>query len=192
MNNYILQILEDIMAIDSPSGYTKNVITYCEKEAHQLGFQTKRTNKGNLEIFVDGKDDYTVGFCAHVDTLGLMVRSIRNDGTLAFTNVGGPLVPTLDGEYCKIITREQQIYTGTILSNSPAVHVFKDAKSLERSCDTMHIRIDEIVKSLYLSNTFFKIYYLNLSKSLEIFKFILYTLLINLKITYLFRPSPKG
>ena len=135
------------MAIDSPSGYTKNVITYCEKEAHQLGFQTKRTNKGNLEIFVDGKDDYTVGFCAHVDTLGLMVRSIRNDGTLAFTNVGGPLVPTLDGEYCKIITREQQIYTGTILSNSPAVHVFKDAKSLERSCDTMHIRIDEIVKS---------------------------------------------
>lgn len=51
MNNYILQILEDIMAIDSPSGYTKNVITYCEKEAHQLGFQTKRTNKGNLEIF---------------------------------------------------------------------------------------------------------------------------------------------
>ena len=147
MNNYILQILEDIMAIDSPSGYTKNVITYCEKEAHQLGFQTKRTNKGNLEIFVDGKDDYTVGVCAHVDTLGLMVRSIRNDGTLAFTNVGGPLVPTLDGEYCKIITREQQIYTGTILSNSPAVHVFKDAKSLERSCDTMHIRIDEIVKS---------------------------------------------
>ena len=115
MNNYILQILEDIMAIDSPSGYTKNVITYCEKEAHQLGFQTKRTNK--------------VGFCAHVDTLGLMVRSIRNDGTLAFTNVGGPLVPTLDGEYCKIITREQQIYTGTILSNSPAVHVFIDAKS---------------------------------------------------------------
>ena len=117
-------------SITLPSGYTKNVITYCEKEAHQLGFQTKRTNKGNLEIFVDGKDDYTVGFCAHVDTLGLMVRSIRNDGTLAFTNVGGPLVPTLDGEYCKIITREQQIYTGTILSNSPAVHVFKDAKSL--------------------------------------------------------------
>ena len=147
MNNYILQILEDIMAIDSPSGYTKNVITYCEKEAHQLGFQTKRTNKGNLEIFVDGKDDYTVGFCDNVDTLGLMVRSTRNDGTLAFTNAGGPLVPTLDGEYCKIITREQQIYTGTILSNSPAVHVFKDAKSLERSCDTMHIRIDEIVKS---------------------------------------------
>ena len=67
MNNYILQILEDIMAIDSPSGYTKNVITYCEKEAHQLGFQTKRTNKGNLEI---GKDaDIVVVDMNKVDTI---------------------------------------------------------------------------------------------------------------------------
>lgn len=147
MNDYILKILKDIMAIDSPSGFTKDVIAYCEKEAKQLGFQTQKTNKGNLEIFVDGQDDYTVGFCAHVDTLGLMVRSIQNNGTLSFTNVGGPLVPTLDGEYCKIITREQHVYTGTILSNSPAAHVFKDARTLERSCDTMHIRIDEIVKS---------------------------------------------
>lgn len=147
MNDYILKILKDIMAIDSPSGYTKDVIAYCEKEAHALGFQTQKTNKGNLEIFVDGKDDYTVGFCAHVDTLGLMVRSINQDGTLTFTNVGGPIIPTLDGEYCKIITRNQKVYTGTILSNSPAVHVFKDAREKERTCDTMHIRIDEIVKS---------------------------------------------
>ena len=76
-----------------------------------------------------------------------MVRSINSDGTLAFTNVGGPIIPTLDGEYCRILTRNHQIYTGTILSNSPAAHVFKDAKDRERSCDTMHVRIDEMVKS---------------------------------------------
>ena len=61
---------------------------YCQKEAQNLGFETKLTKKGNLQIFVDGQDDYTIGFCAHVDTLGLMVRSIKDDGTLAFTNVG--------------------------------------------------------------------------------------------------------
>lgn len=145
MNNDILNFLKDIMAIDSPSGYTKEVIAYCQKEAEKLGFQTAYTHKGNLEIFVEGQDDYTVGFCAHVDTLGLMVRSIKDDGTLAFTNIGGPIIPTLDGEYCRIITRDQKVYTGTILSNSPAVHVFSDAKSLERSCETMHVRIDEQV-----------------------------------------------
>ena len=147
MNEYILKILKDIMAIDSPSGYTKEVMTYCEKEAQQLGFETKNANNGNLEIYIKGQDEYTVGFCAHVDTLGLMVRSINNDGTLCFTSVGGPIIPTLDGEYCRIITRNKQIYTGTILSNSPAAHVFKDSKTASRSEETMHIRIDEMVKN---------------------------------------------
>ena len=48
MNEYILSILKNIMAIDSPSGYTKEVIQYCQKEANNLGFETKLTNKGNL------------------------------------------------------------------------------------------------------------------------------------------------
>lgn len=147
MNDYILKILKDIMAIDSPSGFTKEVIQYCQQEAKSLGYQTSKTKKGNLEIKIDGKDDYTIGFCAHVDTLGLMVRSIKNDGTLAFTNIGGPIIPTLDGEYCKIYTRDQKVYTGTILSNSPATHVYEDAKDAPRNCDTMHIRLDEMVKN---------------------------------------------
>ncbi len=147
MKDYILETLKDIMAIDSPSGYCHNAIHYCQSKANEFGFKTEINKKGNLEIYIDGEDDYTIGFCAHVDTLGLMVRSVQSNGTLAFTNVGGPIVPTLDGEYCRIITRDQKTYTGTILSNSPAAHVFKDASSLERSCDKMHIRIDEIVKS---------------------------------------------
>ncbi len=147
MEKYITNILKDIMAIDSPSGYTKNVIEYCEKTAQELGYETSKTNKGNLQIHVKGQDDYTVGLCAHVDTLGLMVRSLGDDGTLKFTNVGGPIIPTLDGEYCRIITRNNKVYTGTILSNSPAAHVYEDAKSLSRDVDTMHIRVDEMVKS---------------------------------------------
>lgn len=106
MNAYILSILKDIMAIDSPSGYTKEVIQYCQKEAENLGFETKLTNKGNLQIFVKGQDDYTIGFCAHVDTLGLMVRSIKENGTLAFTNVGGPIIPTL---VVNIVVSSQEI-----------------------------------------------------------------------------------
>lgn len=70
MNDYIINFLKAIMAIDSPSGYTKEVIHYCQKEAEALGFHTQQTNKGNLEIYVDGQNDYTIGFCGHVDTLG--------------------------------------------------------------------------------------------------------------------------
>ena len=45
--------------------------------ARELGFATRRTNKGNLIITVPGRETgRKVGLCAHVDTLGLMVRSI--------------------------------------------------------------------------------------------------------------------
>lgn len=138
---------KEILNIDSPSGYCEDVIAFVERKVNDLGYKTNKTNKGNLEIYVDGlQHDKTIGLCAHVDTLGLMVRSINSDGTLAFTNVGGPIIPTLDGEYCRIITRDKKIYTGTILSLSPAAHVYEDAKSRERACETMSIRIDEKVK----------------------------------------------
>jgi putative aminopeptidase FrvX len=77
----------------------------------------------------------------------LMVRSIKSDGNLAFTLVGGPQLATLDGEYCTILTRTNKTYSGTILSTSPASHVFKDAASAPRTEETMEIRLDEIVKS---------------------------------------------
>lgn len=138
----------EILNIDSPSGYCDDAIHYVENKVNELGYKTNKTKKGNLEIYVDGKNnEKTIGLCAHVDTLGLMVRSIKSDGTLAFTNVGGPIIPTLDGEYCRIITRDKKVYTGTILSLSPAAHVFEDSKTRERTCDTMAIRIDEKVKN---------------------------------------------
>lgn len=138
----------ELYAIDSPSGYTKKAIEFLENKAKSLGFETSRNQKGNLHVFVPGKNhSYKVGVSAHTDTLGLMVRSINGDGTLRFTNIGGPILPTLDGEYCRIITRDGKVYTGTILSTSPAGHVFKDASTAPRNADTMIVKIDEIVKS---------------------------------------------
>jgi putative aminopeptidase FrvX len=147
MKDYILETAKKLLAIDSPTGYCKQVTDFVIQEAHALGFETSRNEKGNVLIHVPGNSERTIGLCAHVDTLGLMVRSIKADGTLAFTTVGGPIVPTLDGEYCRVRTRDGNVYTGTILSNYPAAHVFKEASSAKRECETMHIRLDEVVKS---------------------------------------------
>ncbi len=147
MREYIFEMTKKILGIDSPTGYCRDVVQFLKEEAERLGYETSSNQKGNLLIHVKGLSDKTVGVSGHVDTLGLMVRSIKSDGTLAFTNIGGPIIPTLDAEYCRIITRDKKVYTGTILSNSPAAHVFKDASELKRECDNMHIRIDEVVKS---------------------------------------------
>lgn len=141
------KLLEQIINIDSPTGYCSKVINYLETVVKELGFNYTKNQKGNLIVSVEGKSDYTIGLSAHVDTLGLMVRSINSDGTLKFTTLGGPLLNTYNAEYCKIYTREGKIYTGTILSTSPAVHVFPDSRSKDLKEDTMCVRLDEVVYS---------------------------------------------
>ncbi|UJF14766.1 M42 family metallopeptidase [Jeotgalibaca sp. MA1X17-3] len=143
-----ISFLEELLSINSPSGYTTNAIDFLRETIEAIGYETISTPKGNLIVHVDGKDRHqTRGLSAHVDTLGLMVRSIKSDGTLALTKLGGPLTPTLDGEYCEIITRDGKIYTGTILSTSPSIHVFKDAATKERDVDNLIVKIDERVKN---------------------------------------------
>ncbi len=139
--------LVDLVKINSPTGYTKNIIDFLESEIKDLAYQTERSPKGNLIVSVEGKDQtVTRALSAHVDTLGLMVRSINSDGTLSLTKLGGPLTPTLDGEYCEVITRTGKVYTGTILSKSPSIHVYKDASSKERDIDNLVVRLDERVE----------------------------------------------
>lgn len=144
--DFLVDTLQKLLGQDSPSGFTGKVVAAAEDIARALGFATRRTNKGNLVITVPGRETgRKVGLCAHVDTLGLMVRSVTADGMLMVTKVGGPLLPTLDGEYCRIYTREGKVYTGTVLSLSPSVHVQDDAATRPRDEKNMAVRIDEKV-----------------------------------------------
>src|SRR5690554_1432727 len=112
----VLSDLVGLLEINSPTGYTRDAIKYLVDEISALGFDMEVSPKGNLIVAVEGEDkSITRGLSGHVDTLGLMVRSINGDGTLALTTLGGPLTPTLDGEYCDIITRSGKVYRGTIL-----------------------------------------------------------------------------
>ena len=144
----LMDTAKRLLTVDSPSGFTHRAVETAEAMAREHGYETRRTNKGNLIIHVPGREGgKEIGLCAHIDTLGLMVRSITADGMLKITKVGGPLLPTLDGEYCKIYTRGGAVYTGTILSLSPAVHVFDDAATRPRKEKELAVRIDERVGS---------------------------------------------
>jgi putative aminopeptidase FrvX len=145
--NKILDFAKQILAIPSPTGYSIEAIEFLEKEAKKRNLPYSKNRKGNLIIELKGKTEYTIALSAHVDTLGAMVRSINSNGTLRFSVLGGPILPTYDGEYCTIITRNGKKYRGTFLSNAPAVHVYKNSKTLERTEENMHIRLDEVVKT---------------------------------------------
>lgn len=145
---YVLDLLKDILSTDSPSGFTHHVMDKIENYTLNLGYAFSKTQKGNGIIEILGEDSSkTIGISAHVDTLGAMVRSIKSDGRLAFTKVGGPILATLDSELCKIYTRDGKIYSGTFFSTTPAIHVYQEASTAPRQEETMEVILDEIVKS---------------------------------------------
>ncbi|MDD5936579.1 MAG: M42 family metallopeptidase [Clostridiales bacterium] len=144
---YIIESLEKLVNIPSPSGFTKEVMRFVEGEANGFGYTCDYIQKGGLIINVPGQEQETIGLSAHADTLGAMVRSISSEGTLKLMSVGGFTMNSIEGEYCKIHTRDGKVYTGTILCTSPSVHTYDDARTLERKECNMEIRIDEQVKN---------------------------------------------
>lgn len=145
---YVLKTAEEILKFNSPTGFCFEIMDIIKEKAESFGYKFETNNKGCGIITVPGKsNDKVIALSAHVDTLGAMVRSVTPNGTLKFTLLGGPIVPTLDAEYCTIRTREGKCYSGTFLSTSPAAHVFKDSASKTRDAENMEIRIDEVVHS---------------------------------------------
>lgn len=145
---YIVNQLKVILAIPSPSGYCMEIMRYVGDEARKLGYEMEQTPKGVGMITIPGEDPSTVvGLSAHVDTLGAMVRSVKSNGMLRFTPIGGYSMQSVEGEYCLIHTRDGRKYEGTVLTTRPSGHVYADHRDLKREEANMEIRIDELVTS---------------------------------------------
>jgi putative aminopeptidase FrvX len=145
---YILQFIHQLLTTPSPSGFCHQIMEKIEDEATRLGYAYETTKKGCGVITVPGKNhNFVLGLSAHVDTLGAMVRSIKESGMLRFTPIGGYVMSTIEGEYCKIHTRDGRTYDGTVLTTQPSPHVYAEARDQKREEANMEIRIDEMVKS---------------------------------------------
>ena len=72
-----------------------------------------------------------------------MVRSVKANGRLRPTTLGGHQWSTADGENCTIHTRDGRVYTGVVLNTEPSVHVADSA--VETKEENMEILLDENV-----------------------------------------------
>jgi putative aminopeptidase FrvX len=150
---YIVEMVKKLLAVPSPSGYCMDIMKLVSEEAAKLGYGMESTPKGNGIITIPrGAADTeasgnAIGLSAHVDTLGAMVRSIKPDGKIRFTPIGGYAMQTVEGEYCLVHTRDGRKYEGTVLSTKPSVHVYPDAREWKREEANMEIRMDENVSA---------------------------------------------
>ncbi|MEW6708770.1 MAG: M42 family metallopeptidase [Candidatus Riflebacteria bacterium] len=136
----IVRILRELSDIHSPSGMTADVLANIEKIARKAGIGCHYTNKGALIVGNHPKPQ--IAIAGHVDTLGLMVKELKGDGTLGFTRIGGPILQAFEGRTVRIFTQTGRIYSGSLILNNPAAHVNSKASEIARSDATMHIRLD--------------------------------------------------
>lgn len=137
-----------ILAIDSPSGYTREVADYVMEEYKKLGYEPQLTVKGGILVAIGGRDkENAVQLEAHIDTLGAMVAEIKSNGRLRVTAVGGMNANNAEAENCKVITRFNGSYEGTLQLINASIHVNDEYDGIKRSYDSVEVILDENVKT---------------------------------------------
>ena len=138
----------EILAIDSPTGYTKAAAAWVKEAFEKLGFPATITTKGGVIADLGGKDENDgMLLAAHADTLGAMVHTIKGNGRLKLTSLGGMNPNNAETENVRVYTRSGKVIEGTCQLANASVHVNGDYNGTKRSWDTVEIVLDEDVSS---------------------------------------------
>lgn len=144
----IISAFKELVEVPSPVGYYREMNPKIAEMAARTGHTVTYDNKSTAYITLEGEDDSkTVLIGAHLDTLGLVVRSIDADGMIRIRQLGGLNHHSLEGETVTVHTRDGRAYTGLMTCQSHSAHVFDDAFTMERDEDHMMIILDEKVSS---------------------------------------------
>ena len=146
--NFAVEKAMELLAIDSPTGYTRAAEDFVLREFSALGYSAQRTVKGGILIDLGGKNnDDALLLEAHADTLGGMVAEIKGSGRLRIVNVGGLNANNTEAENCRVVTKFDGIYEGTLQLCNASLHVNGDYGSTQRKWDTVEVVLDEKVGS---------------------------------------------
>lgn len=151
MENYVNFAVEkavELLGIDSPTGYTRQAEDFVLREFRALGFSAERTVKGGILVDLGGRDAQDALLLeAHADTLGGMVAEIKGSGRLRIVNVGGMNANNAEAENCRVVTKFNGIYEGTLQLINASLHVNGEYNDTKRKFDTMEVVLDEAVDS---------------------------------------------
>ena len=137
-----------LLSIDSPTGFTKYAAVWVKSAFEVLGFPATITTKGGVLVDLGGEDSGNgLMLAAHADTLGAMVATIKGNGRLKLTSLGGMNPNNAEAENVRVYTRSGKIIEGTCQLCNASVHVNGDYSSAKRSWDSMEIVLDEDVSS---------------------------------------------
>ncbi|QYY34838.1 osmoprotectant NAGGN system M42 family peptidase [Ruficoccus sp. ZRK36] len=142
--DYLQQVLLKLLSIHSPSGYTDPIVRELCNELDALELPYEITRRGAVRTTLPGRayspDRAIVG---HVDTLGAMVKDLKDNGRVSLVPVGTWSARFAEGARVSLYT-DSSIHRGTILPLKASGHTYNDAIDTQPGVwENLELRIDE-------------------------------------------------
>ena len=145
--NFAWEKTAELLAIDSPTGFTDKATIWLLQQFSELGYSVRRTEKGGVLVHLGGEGTNALLLAAHTDTLGAMVAEVKGNGRLRLTALGGMNANNAETENVRVYTRSGNIIEGTFQLSNASIHVNGDYNSTSRNYDTCEVVLDEDVRS---------------------------------------------
>ena len=141
---YLMQILTHLLAIPSPTGYTDQIVHAVSDELKNLGIPFELTRRGAIRATMKGKVRTPArAIVAHLDTLGALVKWLKNNGRLALVPIGSWSSRFAEGARVTLFT-DSGMHRGTILPLKASGHTYGDEIDTQPvSWKNVEVRLDE-------------------------------------------------
>ncbi len=146
--DYILDTMKKLLAIPSPSGFTREAADFIISELEGMGYEPQMTLKRGVVCDLGGeKADDGILLAAHIDTLGAVVKEIKANGRLKILNVGGLRAANVECENCTVHTFDGKKIGGVVHLINASTHVNDKYNETHRNFDTVELLLDEYVNT---------------------------------------------
>ncbi|KAA0972512.1 osmoprotectant NAGGN system M42 family peptidase [Aureimonas fodinaquatilis] len=124
--HYLTDQLKQLLAIQSPTGYTDTIVRHVTKELQRLGLHVELTRRGAIRAVRQGSRRASArAIVSHVDTLGAQVKAIKPNGRLELVPIGTWSALFAMGARATIFS-DKGSYRGTILPLKASGHTFNN------------------------------------------------------------------
>jgi len=146
--DYLREVLLELLAIPSPSGYTDRIVHRVGEELESLGIPFDLTRRGAIRAKIGGRANPGRAIVGHLDTLGAMVKSLKPNGRLEVVPIGTWSSRFAEGGRVTIFSDRAESKRGTVLPLKASGHVFdKEVDTQPIGWDYVEVRTDDFCTS---------------------------------------------
>jgi peptidase M42 family hydrolase len=145
---YLQKTLIELLNIASPSGFTDRIAAFVCKTLQECGINFHTTQRGAIISTLSGRQNvFDRSIVAHLDTLGAMVKTLKDNGRLTISPVGTWSSRYAEGARVTIYSDSGPV-RGTVLPLLASGHIHGDkVDSQPTSWEHVEVRIDQVCKS---------------------------------------------